>query len=219
MVEALPYLMLGLGVFLGAIVQGLSGFAFSAVAGAILLHLRPPAEAVPLMMLCSITVQLATLIVLRRTMRWRGGAILIGAGALGVLPAIYLLHNIDTWSFRIGFGIFVAGYAAYMFLRSHPSTSATLRALAPFKGAPVSPTLPEQCLGPSPSSLQLGRLRQWSDVALGFASGLVGGLTAMPGALPTIWCDLTGMSKDQQRGHGSALHRDHAMHRTASAAV
>ena len=38
------------------------------------------------------------------------------------------------------------------------------------------------------------------DAAVGFAGGLVGGLTAMPGALPTIWCDLRGLPKERQRG-------------------
>jgi uncharacterized protein len=35
---------------------------------------------------------------------------------------------------------------------------------------------------------------------VGFTGGLVGGLTAMPSAVPTLWCDLRGLSKDQQRG-------------------
>jgi uncharacterized membrane protein YfcA len=35
---------------------------------------------------------------------------------------------------------------------------------------------------------------------VGFGGGLVGGLTAMPGALPIIWCDLRGVSKEHQRG-------------------
>jgi uncharacterized membrane protein YfcA len=42
-----------------------------------------------------------------------------------------------------------------------------------------------------------GRLRH---AVVGFGGGLVGGLTAMPGALPAIWCDLRGMPRDQQRG-------------------
>jgi len=42
-----------------------------------------------------------------------------------------------------------------------------------------------------------GRMR---DAVVGFGGGLVGGLTAMPGAVPTIWCDLRGLPKDQQRG-------------------
>src|SRR5258707_948763 len=46
------YLLVSAGIFAGAVVSGLMGFAFSAVAGAILLHVLPPTEAVPLMMAC-----------------------------------------------------------------------------------------------------------------------------------------------------------------------
>ncbi len=42
-----------------------------------------------------------------------------------------------------------------------------------------------------------GRVTQ---VALGLAGGVVGGLTAFPGALPTMWCDLRGLPKDAKRG-------------------
>ena len=35
---------------------------------------------------------------------------------------------------------------------------------------------------------------------IGFGGGLIGGLTAMPGAVPTIWCDMRGMPKNDQRG-------------------
>jgi uncharacterized membrane protein YfcA len=38
------------------------------------------------------------------------------------------------------------------------------------------------------------------NALIGFGGGLVGGLTAMPGALPTIWCDMHGVPKSQQRG-------------------
>ncbi len=38
------------------------------------------------------------------------------------------------------------------------------------------------------------------NALVGFGGGLIGGLTAMPGALPTIWCDMHGVPKNQQRG-------------------
>jgi uncharacterized membrane protein YfcA len=162
-------LLLSTGIFAGAVVSGLVGFAFSAVAGAILLHVLPPLEAVPLMMLCSLVPQVVSLVALRRTVRWRGNPVLIAGGALGILPALYLLHHIDARSFRIGFGLFLAAYATCMLFRP---------AIAFMRQAP-------------------GRLH---DAAVGFGGGLIGGLTAMPGALPTIWCDLRGMPKNQQRG-------------------
>jgi uncharacterized membrane protein YfcA len=165
MPDLMGCLLLTTGVFAGAVVSGFAGFAFSAVPGAILLHAIPPIEAV---MACSIAVQGASLVALRSTMKWRGSLAYIVGGALGIPPALYLLHHIDTWAFRVGFGALLAIYAAYMFFRP---TSASLQTIQ-------------------------SRLR---ETAVGFAGGLVGGMTAMPGALPTIWCDLRGMPKDEQR--------------------
>jgi uncharacterized protein len=36
--------------------------------------------------------------------------------------------------------------------------------------------------------------------AVGFAGGMIGGFTAMPGALPVIWCELRGVPRERQRG-------------------
>ena len=169
LLDVTAFLVLSAGVFAGALVSGLAGFAFSAVAGAILLHLFPPIEAVPLMMACSLVVQAVSLVKLRHTVQWRSSPILIAAGAVGVLPALYVLHHLDAGVFKIGFGLFLAAYAVCMLFR------------------------------PAGVYLQAthGRLR---DAVVGFGGGLIGGLTAMPGALPVIWCDLRGLPKDQQRG-------------------
>lgn len=169
MFELVPFLILSAGVFAGALVSGAAGFAFSAVAGAMLLHVLPPTEAIPLMMMCSIAVQGASLVVLRRSMRWQGSLILIVGGALGIPPALFVLQHVDTWTFRAGFGAFLAIYSGFMILR------------------------------PSVACLHQAQ-RRLHDALVGFAGGLVGGLTAMPGALPTIWCDLQGLPKEQQRG-------------------
>ena len=163
------YLIISAGIFAGAVVSGFVGFAFSAVAGAFLLHLLPPTQAVPLMMACSIITQVTSLIALRGNVSWRGNPLLIAGGLIGVLPALYLLHHVDTAVFRIGFGAFLVIYASYMLFR--PVVT-------------VASAVP-------------GALRH---AMVGFGGGLVGGLTAMPGALPTIWCELRGTSKDQQRG-------------------
>jgi uncharacterized membrane protein YfcA len=169
LLDPTTYLFLCAGIFAGAVVSGLVGFAFSAVAGAILLHVLPPTEAVPLMMACSLVTQATSLVGLRGSVQWRGNAALIVGGALGILPALYLLHHVDARTFRIGFGAFLVAYAAYMLLRP---------AISLVRNAP----------------------HQLHAAAVGFGGGLVGGLTAMPGALPVMWCDLRGMPKDQQRG-------------------
>ncbi len=41
---------------------------------------------------------------------------------------------------------------------------------------------------------------RFAEIAAGFAGGITGGATAFPGAMPTIWCNLRGFSKVEQRG-------------------
>src|SRR5258708_36600545 len=89
------FLLLSVAVFLGAFVSGFAGFAFSAVAGAILLQVLPPMEAVPLMMLCSVGVQAANLWALRQAIQWKASLPRILAGLLGVPIACWLLASAD----------------------------------------------------------------------------------------------------------------------------
>jgi uncharacterized membrane protein YfcA len=162
------FCLLSIAVFCGAFVSGLAGFAFSAVAGAILLHVLPPLEAVPLMMACSIAVQAANLWTLRKHIRWKESLVLVIGGILGVPIAVWLLQVADVRVFRDVFGLAVACYAAYMLFR--PGLSYRLQ-------------------------MNAGR-----NALIGFGGGFVGGLTAMPGAIPTIWCDIHGVPKTEQRG-------------------
>jgi hypothetical protein len=162
------FCLLSIAVFCGAFVSGLAGFAFSAVAGAILLHVLPPLEAVPLMMACSITVQASNLWALRKSIRWKQSSVLVVGGLLGVPIAVWLLQSADARIFRESFGLAIACYAAYTLFR--PVLSRRLR-------------------------MSVGR-----NALIGFGGGLVGGLTAMPGAIPTIWCDIHGVPKTEQRG-------------------
>jgi uncharacterized membrane protein YfcA len=162
------FALLSGAVFLGAFVSGLAGFAFSAVAGAILLHTRLPMEAVPLMMACSVGVQATNLWALRKDIQWKQSLVLVLGGLLGVPIAVWLLQTTDARTFRELFGLAIALYAGYMLFR------------------------------PSLTGLRL--MNDGRNALVGFGGGLVGGLTAMPGALPTIWCDLHGVPKNQQRG-------------------
>jgi uncharacterized membrane protein YfcA len=168
MADVTSFLLLSVAVFFGAFVSGLAGFAFSAVAGAILLHVLEPMEAVPLMMACSVGVQATNLWALRKNIQWKQSLILVFGGLLGVPIAIWLLQVADTRTFREGFGLLVAFYAGYMLFR--------------------------------PSITYLQQMNQSRNALVGFGGGLIGGLTAMPGAIPTIWCDMHGVPKNQQRG-------------------
>src|ERR1700730_15256715 len=109
-------------VFLGGIVSGFAGFAFSAVAGAILLHFLAPMLAVPLMMSCTIVSQLTTLAALRRFIDWREAVPMIVGGAAGLPLGWGLLVLVQPAAYRIGFGLCLVSYAACMLVR-RPSWS------------------------------------------------------------------------------------------------
>src|SRR5262245_18078434 len=165
----MEYLAVGLVVFLGGIVSGFAGFAFSAVTGAILLHFVDPILAVPFRMLCSIVTQIAGEVALPRAFALREALPMIVGGCLGVPLALCVLTQVSAHTFRAGFGVFLVAYAAYMMGR--PAAKLVAAALSPVTYS-----------------------------AVGFAGGFVGGLTAMPGAVPVIWCELNGLPKDRQRG-------------------
>lgn len=159
---------LATAVFLGGVVSGFSGFAFSAAAGAILLHIFEPIAAVPLMMFCSIASQTMSLITVHRLIRWREVAPLLIGGIAGAAVAVPFLAAIEPRPFRIGFGVCLASYALYMLMRR--------RVGVPIHAAPSA-----------------------THAVVGFTAGVVGGLTAMPGALVVVWCEQHGLSKESQR--------------------
>ena len=165
--------MLSTAVFLGGMVSGFSGFAFSAAAGAILLHVFEPIAAIPLLMFCSIASQAMSLVKVYRLIRWREVAPLLIGGMAGAAVAVPFIAGIHPHSFRIAFGVFLASYALYMLMRH----LLIRRPLTPAAAATSGPTV----------------------FAVGFMAGAVGSLTAMPGALMVVWCELRGLSKESQR--------------------
>ena len=160
--------VLVLAVFLGAVVQGFSGFAFSAVAGAVLLQVQAPGLAIPLLMICSLLLQAVTMMRLRAAMSVAASLPYLAGGIGGVVLATLAFDRIDPDMFRRLFGAFLVFYAVSTMVRPRP-------VLLAVPHRPISQT------------------------AVGFAGGLVGGLTAMPGAVLAIWCDAQAMPKTAQR--------------------
>ncbi len=156
-----------LSVFAGALVSGLAGFAFSAIAGAILFHWLAPTQAVPLLLACSITTQVVSIRKLSGTMQWRKCMPYLAGGFAGIPIGEKLLVGLNPHLFAAAFGAFLVCYSAYMLLR---------------------PGLAIQGGG------------TLVDVLAGFAGGITGGSTAFPGAVPTVWCSLRNMPKNEQRG-------------------
>jgi uncharacterized protein len=155
------------GIFLGAVVSGFAGFAFSAVAGAVLLHVIEPNVTIPLMMACSIISQMITMLTLRRSVRFEANPILLSGGVVGVTLAVALITKLDAQALRWLFGGFLAAYATYLLVKA--------------------------------PKIRMSLSGGLSQSVVGTLGGALGVLTAMPGALPSIWCEVRGCTKEQQR--------------------
>jgi uncharacterized protein len=160
-------LLLCAAVFAGAVVSGLVGFAFSAVAGVVALHVLPPAEAIPFMMISSLVVQALCGVFKPYRIEWLSCRWMLAGGLLGFPLALLALQHASPWMFRIGFGLFLLLYSGFILLR--------------------------------PASLRIRPGGRIEEFFVGAAGALIGSLTAMPGAIPAVWCDAQGMPKAAQR--------------------
>jgi uncharacterized protein len=104
-------------IFAGALVSGLAGFAFSAVAGALLLHLIEPAETVSLLLVTSLGAQLVSMANLRGNIDWRELLPLLAAGLVGIPVGAHVLQVLPASLFAAVFGLFLVGYSAFMLAR------------------------------------------------------------------------------------------------------
>jgi uncharacterized protein len=104
-------------IFAGALVSGLAGFAFSAVAGALLLRLIEPAETVSLLLICSVGAQLVAMSDLWASIKWREVLPLVAAGFAGIPIGTHVLQVLPAATFAAAFGVFLVGYSALMLVR------------------------------------------------------------------------------------------------------
>lgn len=185
-----PEFMVALAVFLGGLVAGFAGFGLASAAGAILLHVQDPAMAVPLMMICSVIAQTGGLLYLGKAIEWRTSVPFVVGGMVGVPIAIAVFSSIDADSFRRGFGAFLVLYAGYTLCRQSVAAAQARAAVA----------APSGTVEGGAGAVVLSRATGATQMMVGFGGGFVGGLTAMPGALVTVWCDLQKRSKTSQRG-------------------
>ena len=105
-------------IFVAAVVSSVAGFAFSAICGALLLHLvEDPVRAVQIMMVCSAAGQAYMVWTLRREIDVRALLPFL-AGAAGGLPiGLSLLLASPPSLYAHGLGVFLVVYAGYALLR------------------------------------------------------------------------------------------------------
>jgi uncharacterized membrane protein YfcA len=156
-----------IATFAGALVAGLSGFAFGLVAASIWLYILTPLQTAALIIAFGLIVQGYSVWKLRNALDFKKLWPFVLGAAIGVPVGIAILDWANPAHVRTGIGVFLVLYSLYALCR--PS------------------------LGP------VTKGGAAADAGVGFANGVLGGITGLAGILVTIWCGLRGWPKDQQR--------------------
>jgi uncharacterized protein len=99
-------------------VSSIAGFAFSALCGAFLFHFMESAvDAVQVMVVCSIAIQLLSVATLWHSIDWRSLPFFLAGGMLGVPAGVYLLLHLQTAAYRDVIGGLLISYGAYLLTR------------------------------------------------------------------------------------------------------
>lgn len=163
-------LILSAGCFVAAFCAGMAGFAFVLVAAAILLHVIPPAVTAPVLVLGSLFVQSLALPTVWRDIAWPRMGLFVATATLGVPVGLLVLVHGPAQAIVAGVGVLLVVYAGYALARI--------------------------ALRHAPTRFDTSR---HADAAVGFASGILGGIGGYVGALPAMWADIQGMDKRAAR--------------------
>jgi len=106
-----------LAVFVASAVSSVTGFAFSALCGAILFHLPDsPIYAVQVIIICNIATKLSNVATLWRSISWPSLSVFLAGGFLGVPVGVYLMLHVATNSYQVAVGGLLVACGAYLFL-------------------------------------------------------------------------------------------------------
>lgn len=121
-------------VLAGSIVSSIGGFAFSAICGALLVHLMSgPVHIVQVMMICSIAIQSLSVAALWRNIDWLILPVFLVGGVLGLPIGVAILTHLGQFGFQRIIGVLILTYAVYMLFRR----PVTLRGRGPILDACV----------------------------------------------------------------------------------
>ncbi|HLY67905.1 MAG TPA: sulfite exporter TauE/SafE family protein [Chloroflexota bacterium] len=130
---------------------------------------------------------------------------------------LYILTPIETTTLIVGYGLLTQGYGVWKLRHALAWDKLAPFAVGGVIGAPIGTVLLTY-LNPAYLRGGVGALlviygtwgllqpalkpvpeRIAADAAIGFANGVLAGITGLPGFIITIWCQLRGWSKDLQR--------------------
>lgn len=156
------------GALAAGFVNGLSGTGYALVALGFWLQAMSPVTAAPLLAFCSVGGHVQSLPAIWRGVLWSRLWPFLAAGLLGVPLGTILLQHVRVQPLKLGVGVLLIFYSAWMaFVRRPPIVTGG------------------------------GRL---ADAAAGFTGGVMGGMASLSGPAPTIWVQLRGWNRHEQRG-------------------
>src|ERR1700675_4930760 len=120
MMTTLALVLLFLGALAGGLVSGLAGFGTGLMALGIWLHVVPPAIAVPLVLICSITAQTSTLLAFWRFIDFRLVWPFIIGGLAGVPLGTMRVAHADPALFKLGVGLFLLVFPTVLYFNRTP---------------------------------------------------------------------------------------------------
>lgn len=107
-----------LAIFVAATLSSIAGFAFSAICGAILVHLMTgPVQIVELMIVSSIAIQVLSVWALRASIDWKTVPAFLIGGAASIPLGVYLLFHVDPHTFSTVMGVALICYGIFMLFR------------------------------------------------------------------------------------------------------
>ena len=106
-----------LATFIGALIIGVSGFAFGLVAAGLWLHVLTPVQTATLIIAYGLILQGYAVFHLRHALDWRRLLPFIFGAALGVPAGVAILDWADPAQVRAGTGAFLILYSLYALLR------------------------------------------------------------------------------------------------------
>ncbi len=159
------------GAMLAGFVQGLSGFAFGMVAMSIWVWGLSPQLAAVMAVFGSLAGQLVAALSVRRSVAMAALWPFLAGGLLGIPIGVWLLPHLDVHRFKLALGLLLVTACPAMLWSSR---------------LPIV-RLPGR------------RAARVADGLAGTAGGVMGGLGGFTGVIPTLWCTLRGLPKDEQR--------------------
>jgi uncharacterized membrane protein YfcA len=158
------------GALAGGLVNGLTGFGSALTALPIWLQAAEPLVAAQLGSACSVLGHLRTFPAIWKAVDWRRLAPMLAAGLAGVPIGTLILPHVGLSTFKLGIGAVLAAHCSFMLLAAGRVRVA----------------------GQGPRD-------RWAEMAVGFGGGILGGLAALSGVLPTVWASVKDWRKDERR--------------------